>query len=179
MRSIRITLGVFFLGVIFTLLVSCFPNQTSMDIQRERQEKIVAEGIAQVGVPSIKNFRELKIAKDIYELRDQTGLVTYTYLWSEMQGKLIFLCDSIGYPIPYATQFTAPETMQRYYLPGSGSAGATSGVARLPQSEINGLFSPASAEGTWVLCKDPNGKDARPTYTEPRVVVLPFKLPEH
>jgi hypothetical protein len=31
-----------------------------------------------------------------------------------------------------------------------------------PQADPNGLFSPASAEGTWILLKDPNGKDVCP-----------------
>jgi hypothetical protein len=46
----------------------------------------------------------------------------------------------------------------------------------LPQADPNGLFSPASAEGTWVLLKDPNGKETRPVYIEPRIIVSPFKL---
>lgn len=158
------------------MVAACTPKATSIDIQRDRQERLVAEGVQEVGVPSIKNFRELKLAKDLYELRDQTGLVTYTYLWSDLQGKMVFLCNSIGYPIPYAVQFTAPETMQRWLLPESNGVSRTFGHEKLPQAEPNGLFSPASAEGTWVLCKDPNGKDVRPVYIEPRVIVSQFKL---
>lgn len=155
---------------------SCFDvESSSSDVQRERQEVLVREGISEVGMPSIKNFRELKLAKDLYELRDQTGLVTYTYLWSEMQGKLTFFCASIGYPIPYATQFSAPESMQRYYVRGTSST--TYGVTKLPQAEPNGLFTPAAAEGTWVMCKDPDGKDVHPVYVEPRIVVSSAKLP--
>lgn len=162
-----------FVGVI---MLACAPDQTSSDLQRDRQEKLVAEGTAQVGLPSIKNFRELKLAKDIYELRDQTGLVTYTYLWSEVQGKLTFFCDSIGYPIPYSTQFTASETVQTYNLRETAGTQHFYGTERLPQAEPNGLFSPAAAEGTWVMCKDPNGNDVRPVYIEPRCIVSQFKL---
>ena len=156
------------------LTVACAPTPTAADVQRDRQELVVAEGIQEVGVPSIKNFREMKLAKDIYEMRDQTGLTTYTYLWNEFNGKLVFLCNSIGYPLPYATQFTAPEAMQTYNLAARSSGG--DGTERLPQPEINGLFSPSSAEGTWVLCKDPNGPDTRPVYTEPRVIVSQHPL---
>lgn len=160
-------------------LAACEGQPTSSDIQRDRQEKLVQEGVAQVGMPAIKNFRMLKLLKDIQELQDQTGLVTYTYLWSDIQGKLVFFCDSIGYPIPYSTQFSAPESMQRYYLERRGDGGGNDvrhyGVARLPQAEPNGLFIPSSAEGTWVMCKDPNGKEVRPEYVEPRVIVSQFK----
>jgi len=140
----------------------CTPSSDS--VQREQQERILAEGTSQIGMPAIKNFREKKIMKDIYELRDQSGLVTYTYLFNEMSGKVgDFFCDSIGYGIPYATQYTNPEK----YV-GNGTT--------LPQADPNGLFSPASADGTWILCKDPNGEKVRPVFLEPRIIVSPFKL---
>lgn len=140
----------------------CTPSSDS--VQREQQERILAEGTSKIGMPAINNFREKKILKDIYELRDQSGLVTYTYLFNEMNGKIgDFFCDSIGYGIPYATQFTYPEK----YV-GNG--------ATMPQADPNGLFSPASADGTWILCKDPNGKEVRPVFLEPRIIVSPFKL---
>lgn len=170
------TVLIFAVAVLPLLVYACAPPPSSSDVQRDRQEKMVAEGVAHVGVPAVKNFREFKILKDIIELRDQTGLVTYTYLWSDFQGKLVFFCESIGYGIPYATQFTAPETMQTYNLQKSGGSERYYGATRLPQSEPNGLFTPASAEGTWVMCKDPNGKDVRPTYVEPRLIVSQFKL---
>lgn len=158
----------FALLVVFAMTTaeSC-DRQSSDDIQRIQQEKILAEGTSQIGMPAIKNFREKKEMKDILEMRDQTGLVTYTYLWSDFQGKLVFFCNSIGYGIPYATQFTNPEKAEYY----SGR-----GYLTLPQADPNGLFSPSSAEGTWVQCKDPNGKDVRPVYVEPRVIVSQFKL---
>ena len=169
---------VLFISALAIMLVACAPEQTSNDIQRDQQNKLLAEGTAQTGMPAIKNFRERKLLKDILELRDQDGLVTYTYTWSEVTGKKVFFCDSIGYGIPYATQYTAPETMQTYNLPVSSGSEHHYGASRLPQADPNGLFSPASAEGTWVMCKNPNGKEVRPVYVEPRVIVSPFKLPE-
>ena len=136
--------------------------ENSDDIQRRQQETILREGTSQIGMPAIKNFRERKILKDILELRDQEGLVTYTYLFNELNGKLVFLGETIGYGIPYATQFTNPQKRD--------------GSLTLPQADPNGLFSPASAEGTWVLMKDPNGGKVLPIYVEPRIVVSPFKL---
>lgn len=155
---------------------ACDFQPTSNDLQRQQQERILGEATAQVGMPAIKNFRERKILKDILELRDQTGLSTYTYIWSDHGGRLVFLCESIGYGIPYATQFTAPEAFQRYYLPAENGRPATWGETRLPQADPNSLFSPSAAEGTWIQCKDPNGKDVRPVYIEPRIIVSPFSL---
>ncbi len=136
--------------------------ENSDDIQRRQQETILREGTSQIGMPAIKNFRERKILKDILELRDQEGLVTYTYIFNELNGKLVFLGETIGYGIPYATQFTNPQKRD--------------GSLTLPQADPNGLFSPVSAEGTWVLMKDPNGGKVLPIYVEPRIVVSPFKL---
>ncbi|MBI3634525.1 MAG: hypothetical protein HY228_02810 [Candidatus Yonathbacteria bacterium] len=121
-------------------------------------------------MPAIKNFRERKILKEILELRDQEGLVTYTYLWNEYNGQKVFLCNSIGYGIPYATQYSNPQKDTFY-------TSSSSAHIALPQADPNGLFSPASAEGTWVFCKNPNGKDVRPIYVEPRIIVSPFPLP--
>lgn len=163
----------FFLLLVVVLLSMSLPacmvhQDSSDDIQKKQSELLLKEASAQTGMPAIKNFRERKIMKDILELRDQDGLITYTYVWNEFNGKKVFFCESVGYAIPYATQYTNPQKIEegRHQY----------GYAILPQADPNGLFSPASAEGTWVLCKNPNGKDVRPVYIEPRIIVSPFKL---
>ena len=161
-------LAVLLLIFVATTAEECGGPKSSDSIQREQQERILKEGTSQIGMPAIKNFRERKLLKDIYEMRDQTGLSTYTYLFSDFQGKFVFLCESIGYSVPYATQFTNPQKLEYY---------TGHGVVTLPQADPNGLFSPSSAEGTWVMCKNPAGKEVRPTYVEPRVVVSQFRLP--
>jgi hypothetical protein len=148
------------------LLSSCDSEESSDNIQSKQQAKLILEATAQVGMPAIKNFRERKLMKDILEMRDQEGLVTYTYLWSDFQGKWVFFCASIGYGIPYSVQFTNPERVEH----------TNSGHITLPQADPNGLFSPAAADGTWVMCKDPNSDKALPVLVEPRAIVSPFKL---
>lgn len=152
-----------FLATLGLSLTGCIED--SDYAQREHQEKILQEGTAQTGMPAIKNFRERKLLKQIIEMRDQDGIVTYTYTVPETTGRPVFLCNSIGYGLPAATQYTNPEK----YVFGIRST--------LPQADPNGLFSPDSAEGTWVLCSDPivSGK-TRPVYVEPRIIVSPFKL---
>lgn len=138
-------------------------NESSDDQQSSQQEQILWEATAQTGMPAMKNFRERKLLKDIIEMRDQYGLTTYTYLFAEVTGKLIFLGETIGYGLPYATQYTNP---QKYITEGT----------TIPQADPNGLFSPQSAEGTWIIMKDPNGKETKPVYVEPRIIVSPFRL---
>ena len=114
--------AMFSLIMICLLLTACEPPPTSNDIQRNQQDQLLNEGTLQTGMPSIKNFRERKLLKEILELRDQTGLITYTYTYSEMTGQKKFFCNSVGYGIPYATQYTAPETVQTYNLPVTGGS---------------------------------------------------------
>lgn len=142
------------------LLTGCLFD--SDDTQRRQQETILQEGRAQVGMPAIKNFRELKLVKMLLEKRDQENLVTYTYTFSEVTGETKFFCTSVGYAIPYATQFTNPEKYE--------SSGTT-----LPQADPSGLFSPSSADASWVMCKAPDGS-VNPVYVEPKVVVSPYRL---
>jgi len=154
-------------SVVF-MLTSCDGTPSSDEVQRDQQEKILAEGTASIGMPSIKNFREKKLYKDIIERRDQNGLVTYTYVYSEMQGKYTFIGESIGYGIPAATQFTSPSKVEYH---------SSTGYAVVPQADPNGLFSPASAEGTWIVIYDPIAKEALPQYIESRISVFTYKLP--
>ena len=158
------------MAALLVALTACDQQQvdtgSSDQKQHDEQEKILQEGTAQTGMPAIKNFRERKLMKDILEMRDQDGLVTYTYLFAENPGKLCFLGDTIGYGLPYATQYTNPAKLEDSYH----------GLTSIPQADPNGLFSPASAEGTWVLMKDPKGKDTKPVYIEPRILTSPFKL---
>ena len=145
----------------------CEERKGSDTIQKEQQETILKEGAAQTGMPAIKNFRERKILKDIIELRDQEGLMTHTYVFSEMTGKFTSLGPSIGYGISAATQYTNPEKIAHR---------SSYGVATLPQADPNTLFSPQSAEGTWILLRTTSG-DVSPQYIESRISVFTFRLP--
>lgn len=157
-----------YLVLLAGVLLLCSANggcefEDSDDVQRRQNEELVSEATSQVGMPNIKNFRERKILKDILEMRDQDGLTTYTYLVAEQTGKLVFLGESVGYGFPAATQLTNP--MRREY----------SGLA-LPQADPNGLFSPDSAEGTYIMLKNPHGDNVSVVYVEPRIIVSPFRL---
>jgi hypothetical protein len=89
--------------------------------------------------------------KDVLELRDKMQ-PTYTYLVGT-NNQLTKLCDSIGYGLPYATQYTNPSL-----------------------ADPNGLYTPASADGTWVLCLNPKNKKVEPQYVEPRIIVMTYPL---
>ena len=143
-------------------LTACDVAPTSTQIERKKQEEMSLQAVQSVGMPAITNFAEKRMMKDILELRDQ-NVATITYV-TDMNGRLHKRCNSIGYGLPYATQYTNPQR----------SISDTHGLATLPQADPNGLYSPASAEGTWVMCVF-NGKP-RPVYIEDRVTVSPEAL---
>jgi hypothetical protein len=157
----------FAFAIIVTLIMGCSRPPSSDKIQRYQQELILKEATAQTGMPAIKNFRERKILKDIIEMRDQEVLTTYTYVVAEMTGELVYVGESVGYGIPAAMQYTNPSKIEY---------GRNGNLTTINQADPNGLFSPSSAEGTWVLMKDPNGKSVKPVYFEPRIIVSPFKF---
>ena len=176
------TLTLTTIAALLTLgLVGCSkPSAPSADaVQSAQQEAILQEGSAQTGMPAIKNFRERKMLKQVLEERDQADFVTYSYLentvptpvpgYTALGGKLTYIGVSIGYPMPYATQYTSPAK------PYNGGYSSSYYGFAMPQADPNGLFSPASADGSWLELKTPDGK-SRPQYFEPRLVTLTYKL---
>ena len=150
----------------FTLsLAGCDAQPSSDQQQKQAQEALSQQSNMVVGMPAITKFAEKRILKDILELRDKM-LPTYTYLAGDMNGVIgEKVCDSLGYGISSATQYTNPQKVVER---------SQAGYAVLPQADPNGLFSPASAEGTWVLCKVPGSDKVEPQYIEPRIIVLTY-----
>ena len=149
------------------ILSGCEQAPSSTQIERRKQEELSMQAVTQVGMPAITNFAEKRMMKDILELRDQ-NVATITYLVG-MNNQLTKVCNSIGYGLPYATQYTNPQRIA--YDSGHGSV-------TLPQADPNGLYSPASADGTWVLCLDKKDGKAKPVFIEPRIIVSPITLGE-
>ena len=152
-----------------TLIWGCDYTPDSDQVQRDQQEKQLAEQTRQVGMPAVPNAQEKKNLKMIIELRDNNKILNYAYTFSEMTGKFSYIGKCIGFPIPYATQYTNPQKIEERYQ---------SGYAILPQADPNGLFSPASAEATWIFLVNPKTGESKPMYMEPKVTVVPFPLPD-
>jgi len=149
------------------ILVGCDEYKpSSREVEAKKQEEMQLQAVQSVGMPAITNYAEKRMMKDILELRDQ-NVATTTYI-TDMNGKLHKICNSVGYGLPYATQYTNPQ------MKVSGQNGNIS----LPQADPNGLYSPASADGTWVLCVDTKTGKAKPVFIEPRVIVSPIALGE-
>lgn len=156
--------SVLFLIILF--YIACgIPPQSSEGISRRDQEQLSLQAVQSVGMPAIVNFAEKRHMKDILELRDK-DTATYTYIVGEGNQRT-FLCNSIGYGLPYATQYTNPEKTE--YMPNTG-------YVAVPQADPNALFMPQQAEATWVLCSNPETGKLSPVYVEPKIIVSEFPL---
>jgi hypothetical protein len=166
-RTVKI--GLPLLGCMFVLMGNdsgCSSETVADKREREQTARITEQASTQVGMPAIVRYTEKRNLKLIYEKRDDPKLSTISYI-VDLNGKLHKICDSFGYGFPYATQFTNPHRALHPEYHDS---------AMMDQPEPNGLFMPNSADGTWVMCLNPNSKELEPVYIEPRVIVSPFPL---
>lgn len=160
-----------FVGMI-VLLAGCTVTQSSDDIQRQQQEVILKEGTQQTGMPDIHNFFERKLMKQILEKRDNPDLTTYAYT-EAMDGRFVYIGRAIGYGLPYGTEYTNPQKV----TVGRNQIDSGTGNVTIPQADPNGLFSPSSANATWLLIVDEKTNESKIMYVEPNLIVTETKLP--
>lgn len=164
----------------FILITAAILAMQSCDVNLEQHrtsdkqisrsmEFSMREANSQLGMPSITNFQEKKLAKMIMEQRDREDLICYAYIVNHMTGKLVFIGKCLGYGLPYSTQYTNPmKTVDAYKNGGY--------CEQLPQADPNGLFMPEGLSATWLMMIDPESGEPRPVYLEPEIIVSPFKL---
>lgn len=138
----------------------------------KQQQQVLEESNRQIGMPNIKNHFEKKMAKDIWELRDNPDLTTYAYT-QNMDGRYVYLGRCIGYGLPYTTQYTSPEKLE---TGGSSSAGYWG--TTLPQADPNGLYSSETTNATWLMLINEETNEREIIYSEPSIVVTQTKLPK-
>ena len=133
-------------------------------VQAKEMERTAMEAEQRVGPVGITNYTERRFMKTILELRD-TEVSTYSY-YMDFTGKLHYLCPSIGYGLPYSTQYTNPEV--KVY----GSSGNIS----LPQLDPYGMYNASGVAATWIICTTGKPGEVEVVYWEPDLIVSPFKL---
>lgn len=157
-----------YLIVPLTLLAAaCGPIEQSAEQQRTQQVKTqMKAAVRQVPPPKIQNFQELRWATYLYELRDQT-FGTYSY-YTDLNGNLHFICESVGFGINASVQITNPERIISHTHQSFGT---------IPQPEPNALYMPEGLAATYVLCAAENTPlGVAPIYIEDNVIVSVFPL---
>lgn len=163
------------IALVSMLACLCGCEEVSSSSTREEavyQEQVMQQAADEVGMPEITEFYEKKLAKEIFELRDDSSLVCYAYTKSDMTGKYVYLGRCMGYGLPYSTQYTNP---QKYIDDPNGSREAGSVV--IEQADPNGLYSPEGLSATWLWLIDEETGEANITYAEPEIMVSQEKLP--
>lgn len=147
-------------------------EKTTDENQAQVTQELLKEANAQVGMPEIHNFFEKDMMKYLYELRDDSELITYTYIVN-LDGRLVYQGQSIGFGIPASVQFSNPEKfIDNNYDLGEGWGGII-----LPQAEPNGLFMPEGLSATWIIMVNEETGELMPEYFEPTIVVKQQKAP--
>lgn len=174
-------LAIGIIGVLMaSMLTGCGQRETASSKENSYTQDLMEQSSNIVGYPDVTNFFEKAQLKEIYELRDDPNLICYWYTKNDMTGKWIYQGTCIGYGIPYTTQFTQPDTMQRAALPVLDINGNDKGrneyyTEVLPQADPNGLYSSASTSATWILTTDKDG-NIKPTYVESEITVSQTKI---
>jgi hypothetical protein len=151
----------------------CTDPTTAQIEEKIKMEDLMKESNRQVGMPNIVNFQEKKNMKMIMERRDSANAINYAYIFSPMLGKFIYLGKCIGYPIPYAAQFTSPDMLTwSAYKTHKDQAGWNLLEGTVAQADPNGLYMPSSAEASWIMLVNPKTNIPEPAYIEERVSVF-------
>lgn len=158
MKNIK-TLSVLIL--IALVLSGCLSNANFAEQQQVEQQQ--NQYINAQPVPQFTWSLERHEMIEIYKARNN-AISTYSVIYNQYKGIIEFECPSFGYPIPGGTELTNPEAVDRNY---------TSNV--LPQPEPNGLFSPGTSAGTYVMCRNDDGT-AYPVYIEDNVLTFPYPV---
>ena len=159
MKSLLRTLIVFLL---LLALVACSASDQTVRMEQQQQGAGTLAIVNNQPVPDLGGWSfERSIVISTYLARNRT-IATYAYTMT-FDGRVIEICPSIGYPIPYSTQLTNP---QQFYTSGGGV---------IAQPEPNGLYPPATAAATLVQCANPDGT-VSPTYFEQDVFALPYRI---
>jgi hypothetical protein len=159
-----------FAFILAMIVAACNLDPSVSELESQRQSAQLQEMVRQIPAPAIKNFAEKRLLKAAYEARDDMKTLNYLYTFSEYSGKWIYIGRCFGMPMPYSTQYNSPQHMETFNIRGGYTSELTA------QAEPNGIFPPASAEGTMVAIPDPKTGEPRIAYFEMRIEAFPIKI---
>lgn len=145
--------------IVFALLIAgCTDSATYAERTTVNQQQDIY--LRNQPIPSFDWSLERDEAIQLYQIRNEARN-TYTVITAQGTGTVLFMCPSIGYPLPADVQLTNP---QQYY------SGTT-----VSQAEPNGLFSSLNTDATWVMCVNEDG-EVTPIYTEQKANAFPYAV---
>ena len=152
-KSILLSLGL----VVAFVLVACSEREQAQYAERKQQGAGVLAIVQNQPIPNLGGYSfERQIMIETYLARNNT-ISTFAYLFT-FDGKIVEICPSIGYPIPYSTQLSNPYDEYGRANP-----------------EANSLYPPSDAAATLVQCVNADGS-VSPTYIEDNVMAFPYRI---
>ncbi len=168
MKKIKTITTIIFVVLMTISFVGCEDTPTQDEKERAYTESLMSQASATVGQPDITNFYEKKLAKEIFEKRDNSELICYVYS-QNLDGKYIYIGKSMGYGLPYSTQYTAPTV---------DIDGYETQVFTKHQADPNGLYTADGLSATWLMMIDEKNGSTYIMYCEPTIVVTEQKMPK-
>lgn len=161
MKNLKSFLILFLVLAVF--LSGCAPSSAN-DLEQSQQQSGNIAIVQNQPVPDLGGYSfERQVLIDTYLARNN-NISTFAYMFT-MDGKIVEICPSMGYPIPYSTQLTAPEKL----------AGWTNDTSVIPNAEPNGVYPPGDAAATLVQCVNSDGS-VTPVYIEWYVLAFPYRI---
>jgi hypothetical protein len=148
-------------------LAACSEYTPSAEqVQANQQQDISKRAVEEVGIYTPTHFTRKRLANRIGQLLDDPNYATVSYAQG-MDGRLTCIGHTIGYPMPGATQTTAPQRL------ATSAETLYRDDMLVPQPEPDQLYYPASVDATWILLINQKTGQAEPVYFEGHVQTFP------
>jgi len=169
MNISRRTLGALAIAALVFAVAGCGTTNDQLQHDQETVQKQQDQYAQVEPIPFFDWSQDRAVFIQIYQAKNDARN-TWSVVTSAGTGEVLFMCPSIGYPIPADTQLTNPMQITRVK---AGSDWSTWNA--VPQAEPNGLYSSTNTDATYVLCVMSNG-DKTPLYTEQKVTAFAFPV---
>ena len=170
--------------LLIVAMISAVACTTVTETVSQQESKAVNDAMTemnnQVGMPFIDDFYEKKMAKQIFELRDNANLITYAYMVN-LEGQYVYLGRCMGFGLPYSTQYTNPNKIVDYRGRNVASKESSiyyEGNQVVAQADPNGLYMPTSSSATWLMLINEESGEPEVIYVESEITVTQSKLPK-
>jgi hypothetical protein len=119
----------------------------------------------------IPKMNRSQVRESLIEIQKLEARATSTYsVERSMDGRVLRLFPSIGYPIPGGTSLTNPLQPTCGYSGNSGYA-----CTAIGQAETTGVFIPATSEGTRIIEVTPDGSKVA-FYSESKISTYAYPI---
>lgn len=161
-------LFIILVSLIALSLVACDQNKQPSALRQDQATVGDQQAIYSKSLPvPVFDYSQTRSSL-IQILQAKTAAVSTYSVIASMTGQPVYVCPSIGFPIPADTQLTNPLRADRL-------TGEDGGIAVVEQPEPDGTYTSQNTDATYVLCVRANG-DVAVVYSEQKVTTFTFPV---